>query len=28
MVLMGLILVLMLRFMPKGILPEEDPDRY
>ncbi len=28
MVLMGLILVLMLRFRPKGILPEEAPDRY
>jgi len=28
MVLMGLILVLVLRFRPKGILPEEAPDRY
>jgi branched-chain amino acid transport system permease protein len=28
MVLMGLILVLVLRFRPKGILPEEAPDHY
>ena len=28
MVLMGLILVLVLRFKPKGILPEEAPDHY
>ena len=28
MVLMGLILVLVLRFRPKGILPEEASDRY
>ena len=28
MVLMGLILVLVLRFKPKGILPEEVPDHY
>jgi len=27
-VLMGLILVLVLRFRPKGILPEEAPDHY
>jgi len=28
MVLMGLILVLVLRFRPKGIIPEKAPDRY
>jgi len=28
MVLMGLIMVLVLRFRPKGILPEEAPDHY
>ena len=28
MVLMGLILVLVLRFRPKGILPEKVPDHY
>ena len=28
MVLMGMILVLVLRFRPKGILPEESPDHY
>ncbi len=28
MVLMGLILILVLRFRPKGILPEKAPDRY
>jgi len=28
MVLMGLILVLVLRFRPKGILPEKAPDHY
>ena len=28
MVLMGLILILLLRFRPKGILPEKAPDRY
>jgi branched-chain amino acid transport system permease protein len=28
MVLMGLILILVLRFRPKGILPERAPDRY